>query len=389
MNSTALLRGGLGTLIALCYLATWPATTSAQQYSVNALAYADVSFYGGSNLVSNPLNAGDNRIANLFKQVPHGSYFARWNPALRYFDATNYFSTNSGWSDASMTLIAPSGGLLWLSENRSMTFVGEPWPAMCVTYAQGLTLVGMMPRVACALCINGDCPAPISAFTSMYKWDAQNQQPQSYTYMPADFQPAGWYGQNAFFPVDPPFGAAEAAFFDAPSFFDAPYAFMAKLPSIGGTLAQHTPAPMTAWERSATNLTVALAIPSNAVYTVMSSTNLASREWQVVQQGIVAPQNESGRIVVPRLTNGSAFFRVTTSPISTNIVLFNPARTGTSFRCQMYAPNASSYTLQRTANFTNGAPWTPIVTVVAASNSIVTFSDNSASGSQAYYRVQY
>jgi len=43
------------------------------RYSVNVVGYSDADFVAGSNLVANPLNAGNNTLSNLFDGVPSGS----------------------------------------------------------------------------------------------------------------------------------------------------------------------------------------------------------------------------------------------------------------------------------------------------------------------------
>ena len=51
-----------------------------ERFSANAIGYVDASFSAGSNLVANPLNAGNNTISNLFCGVPEGSVFLPWDP---------------------------------------------------------------------------------------------------------------------------------------------------------------------------------------------------------------------------------------------------------------------------------------------------------------------
>src|ERR1044072_2390645 len=121
MNSRGLFRAVSVLLIATSVSLFSVTHTSAQpRFSVNALSHVDVTFYAGSNLVANPLNAGDNTVGNIFKGIPDGSYFMRWHSGLHYFDQTNRYSINNGWSDPQMTLVAPEGGCLWLPRTATM-----------------------------------------------------------------------------------------------------------------------------------------------------------------------------------------------------------------------------------------------------------------------------
>jgi hypothetical protein len=376
MNFTRFARAFVFAVSALagCFVTTLSAQVS---YSVNNVAYVDATLHQGSNFITNPLNAGDNRVGNVFRGVPDGAVFLKWNPAAGAFDPTNRYSARSGWSNPDMTVEMPYGGILITPVTVKKSFVGEPWPVNCLTFKFPYTFAGFLPQLSCSLCINGDCPAYIPDDTTMYRWDPVQQQPQEYTYYSFD----GWTVLGV--PVNPQFRPAEAAMFMEWE------QFTAKTPGIGGTLSQRIDAPMQAWQRSESAVQVRLPLATNSVYSVLCSSNLAADSWQTVQQGIVSPSNSLATISLPRGTNGSAYYRVAAWPISTNVVLFNPVRRGTNFQCQLFASVSSTYILERTATLTNGAPWVSVGVATSAASNIVTLVDSNATSASAYYRARY
>ena len=84
------------------------------RFSVNAVGYVDANFVAGSNLVANPLNAGNNTISNLFRGVPHGSVCLPWDRNSAAFAVSNTYHAVSGWTDPSATVVIPNGGFLRL-----------------------------------------------------------------------------------------------------------------------------------------------------------------------------------------------------------------------------------------------------------------------------------
>jgi len=105
-------------------------------FSVNAVGYVNVTVKPGFTLVANPLNAVDNTIGTLFKDLPFGTQVSKYNVTASKFDtATNddlegkyippafagltvtpgegVFVKNSGKTDATVTFIGevPQGSL--------------------------------------------------------------------------------------------------------------------------------------------------------------------------------------------------------------------------------------------------------------------------------------
>jgi len=125
-------------LLAAAFAAAGVATSMAQVYSVNAVGYVNVTLDPGYNLVSNPLNAADNTVANLFKNispsVPSGL-------AVYVFDeSTGGFFQQAQWSpipgvgfgttNPTVTKTVPPGTGVFIFDpdstgQRTLTFVGE------------------------------------------------------------------------------------------------------------------------------------------------------------------------------------------------------------------------------------------------------------------------
>jgi hypothetical protein len=108
------------------------ASSQAQVYSVNAVGYVNTTLKGGFNLVSNPLNAADNTIGNLFKNiqggVPGGTTvykFVNGNfVAAVYDDLDNVYTPAA----AAAETVVPGDGVFVLipgTTDKVLTFVGE------------------------------------------------------------------------------------------------------------------------------------------------------------------------------------------------------------------------------------------------------------------------
>src|SRR5262245_38744740 len=119
------------------------------RYSANVVAYSDADFVAGSNLVANPLDAGINTLSHLFAGLPSVSFFLPLDVGNRTFGPTIQFTSQNGWTDGAATLSVAQGGFLWLSAPKRITFVGEPWPPMCITFPVGQSVFGFFPRDAC------------------------------------------------------------------------------------------------------------------------------------------------------------------------------------------------------------------------------------------------
>jgi hypothetical protein len=103
------------------------ATSMAQVYSVNAVGYVNTTLQPGFNLISNPLDAGagNNTIANLFKDLPDGSQVYK-------FDGTAYTTATKDIdfvppAAAALTVVPGEGVFVRLPGTTplTITFVGE------------------------------------------------------------------------------------------------------------------------------------------------------------------------------------------------------------------------------------------------------------------------
>jgi hypothetical protein len=121
-------------LLAAAFAAAGVATSMAQVYSVNAVGYVNVNIDPQFNMVSNPLNAADNSVGNIFKNfqgtIPGG---------LKVFifdNATSAYITIQ-WDDLDLKFIpdadaartvTPGNGVFVFNPGTTqlkLTFVGE------------------------------------------------------------------------------------------------------------------------------------------------------------------------------------------------------------------------------------------------------------------------
>jgi len=104
------------------------ATSMAQVYSVNAVGYVNTEIKPGFNLVSNPLTATDNSIANLFKGVPADTAVYKYTSTG--FKIASYDGDVQAFTpaDAAALTVVPGEGVFVKNPTTApftITFVGE------------------------------------------------------------------------------------------------------------------------------------------------------------------------------------------------------------------------------------------------------------------------
>jgi hypothetical protein len=121
-------------LLAAAFAAAGVATSMAQVYSVNAVGYVNVNIDPGFNMVSNPLNAADNSIQNLFKgiqgTIPGGLKVFVLDPTSGQFITIQYDDIDNQYIpvDKAAALLTPGNGVFVFnpgSTQLKLTFVGE------------------------------------------------------------------------------------------------------------------------------------------------------------------------------------------------------------------------------------------------------------------------
>lgn len=377
MNSThnlpALSRTLVGAFIAL--LLGGPSAFGQFQYSVNAVGYVDATFVAGSNLVANPLNAGDNTMASLFRDLPEGAFFLPWDSGAAAFTTTNMYHMANGWTDPGALLTAPNGGFLWLPEPRNVSFVGEPWTRQCVTYPVGDSVSSVAPEFGCGFCgeFQDPCPAAVQDGTFVRKWNRTQQTWEEYYYV----EGFGWV------PALPTLASAEAAT------VSAPVSFAAQLQGPAGTPRLHSPVALRGMRRDGDQTRFEFAAATSADYTVLHCTDLSSAAWQVLQEETTIPTNGTASVTVDMATNQAAFYQLLPSLTLSNAMLVNPSRRGTSFRFQLYAPMAATYEVQKTSTLAGTAAWETVQSVSISASNVVSVTDVSATNAAAYYRARY
>ena len=377
--------GFLPTLALLLVVAGPLASARAQSVvSLNALGYVDVNFPAGSNLVANPLFAADNRVSNLFRDLPSGSYFLPWDQGGGTFGPTNRYTSSNGWTTPHATFLAPDGGFLWLPTATKISFVGQPWGLIpgpgCLTYPIGETVLGWLPTRACGICILPEnCPPMFSDGLSVVTW---NPQTQAYNDAQTYFEGFGWV------PSEPSLGPAQSARIISQQTLSARSPFLGSLlgggPGPQGLLSLTLTSP----QRDGTNLTFQWSGTNTINYAVFCSTNLHEVSWQFVQQGTATPSNGVSTVTVAG-TNSRAFYRVLPDFSATPApVLLGGIRSSTDFGFQFYAPLATNYVVERSPTFPVPA-WQLVTNVATGPSNIVAVVDHGATASSGYYRVRY
>src|ERR1041384_6863088 len=122
MRTKALLVAAAITVVGL-------ATSLAQSnvYSLNVVGYHNISTTAGQfKLIANQLNTANNSIGSILTNVPHGTFFYKYNAGWGTFD---YDTDLGGWDpDGNATLNPGEGGLIKTPSAITITFVGEVLP---------------------------------------------------------------------------------------------------------------------------------------------------------------------------------------------------------------------------------------------------------------------
>jgi hypothetical protein len=118
-TKTLLLTAALG--------AAGVASAIAQVYSVNAVGYVNKTLVAGFNLVSNPLNTGNNTLAEVIPTIPDDTvaytFGCTGGFAVRTYDSQ---AQQPGWQPNGTLAVPPGTGLfLRVAAPITVTFVGE------------------------------------------------------------------------------------------------------------------------------------------------------------------------------------------------------------------------------------------------------------------------
>jgi len=141
-------------LLAAAFAAAGVATSMAQVYSVNAVGYVNTTLVPGFNLISNPLNAADNKIETIFSNFQggprDGTVVYRFVPASGSFQTASYIELLGSWSGDAVgqTLLPGDGVFVFLpgptgaeAANKVVTFVGEvPQNATSTAIPKGFSI---------------------------------------------------------------------------------------------------------------------------------------------------------------------------------------------------------------------------------------------------------
>lgn len=343
-------------------------------YSVNAIGYADIRLEAGSNLVSNPFNAGDNSVSNLFRGIPTGSYFIDTPNG-----PTNAFSVSAGWSNPDVELIFPRGGCLWVPTSTNLTFVGDVWIRQSsATYSAGEWFLGAIPGAGANVACGGftdPCPTdpPVDGL-QVRKWN-----PQTQTW--AD--PASYLDGLGWIPQVPAISPGEGVVIDSPA------TFQLLRPNVGPRLQRVRVSP-----RRDIGFTVQFPATNSVSYCLLQSTNLNSNVWRVADSGTLTPSGGVASLNVPGATGNPVFYRIVPGFSLTSTVMLSPVREGNSFSFEWYAFQGEFpyvVVVEKTlalANPPSASLWQEVATLRNGLNTVTRFVDTSATAARAYYRVR-
>jgi hypothetical protein len=184
----------------------------AQVYSVNAVGYVNTTLKPGYNLVSNPLNAADNTIGNLFKNIQGGvpggtTVFKFVNGSFisaRYDDLDNAYSPPSA---AAETSLPGDGVYVFLpgSTDKVLTFVGEvPQGNTTTPLPRGFSIKSSVVPQAVKPDALGAGSIPAAGGDTLYRYSPVTKGFTSYRFDDLD---------NAWTPTLPTLNVGEAFFY--------------------------------------------------------------------------------------------------------------------------------------------------------------------------------
>jgi hypothetical protein len=373
----ALSSGGrLNLLVAVTVLVCLNAApASAQVYSVNAVGYVDVNLAAGSNLVANPLNAGDNSISNLFRAVPAGSLYYPQDPASPDSGTTPRFDEAVGWVPGSAQLPGGAGAFLWLPQATRVSYVGEPWLSTlssCARIPAGESVSAIWPLLSCGgwICPDPPCSAVPPDGFGVARWDPARQQFLAPIIYIDGF---GWLGSDLDI-SEPRLAPGEAALFLSPS------SFWVRAPGNAGMTASvqiHGP------RRAGADFSFRFQAQSAVSYSLLRCSNLASNAWETIATQAGPPGGGWVDVADPAATNAACFYRLDC------LRLFNSLRSGSTFSFQFHAQEGVSYHVRRKTSLTDPG-WVMLLTLTGPSGGgVVTATDLNATNSTGYYSLDH
>jgi hypothetical protein len=167
------------------------ASSHAQVYSVNAVGYVNTTLKPGYNLVSNPLNAADNSMGNLFKNmqggVPDGTTLYKFQNGG--FVTATYDQFAGGFDpaeDAAVTVVPGEGLFVFIpngSGDKVVTFVGEVSQGPTSTpIPRGFSIKSSVVPQAVKPDALGAGSLPAADGDTLYRYSATTKQYTTYSY---------------------------------------------------------------------------------------------------------------------------------------------------------------------------------------------------------------
>lgn len=156
----------LAGLVALGGAATVQAADAV--YSVNVVGYASVDVPEGFSMIANPLDAGDNSLANVMPSPPQFTTVYKFDTIQGAFSGISFFN-NGSWSNGALTLAPGEGGFIAANEAFTVTFSGEVLQGeLSNPLSAGFSIISSQVPQAGSLSSLGYTPAQ---FDTVYKYD--------------------------------------------------------------------------------------------------------------------------------------------------------------------------------------------------------------------------
>jgi len=157
-------------LMAAAALAAGVISSQAQVYSLNIVGYVNVAAQVGNfTLISNPLNAPTNTLANLIPNPPPGSQFFKYTTGSGYTTYT-FDDFDLVWLPNDVAFAPGEGGFLKVKSNYTNTFVGN-----ALTGSQTNNIPAGYAMVSCKIPVGGSVTNslvnfPASAGDQLFKY---------------------------------------------------------------------------------------------------------------------------------------------------------------------------------------------------------------------------
>jgi len=368
MPSAIKVPNGIVVSKVLCFLTVlaglmMPGPVRAQfQYSVNQVAYVDAQLVAGLNLFSLPLNKETVTIRSLLERLPNGSVYSEWDPAAKQFVPVTTNANEAGWVRVDQPLWRAEAGFLRLPEARTLSFVGEPWPAICLQiWNTNSMATGVWPEYSC----DNENQRISWRGAMLFRWDRHLQQFSPGVEVSGDWQPTA-----------PKLATDEGVFID----FRSPAILNNRGRSAGSSGSPTPTATLSNPIRVADTFEFSFSSPGGGLaYAIQGRGDSTGNQWQTLLTGTTPAFGNNVLIRMP-VAGRYSTFRIQ------SLRLLRPVRTPGRFEFQMETELGVRYEVQRTTSISSPT-WVTVSTFLGTGE--LTTVEDPATAAESCYRVRY